>query len=346
MVGAGMQGYSSGVTYYQLNSSTTSVPAATASAGPFVDGFYGVSGTMEFLIWRLQVTVSGGSTAWTSDLSGLVSQFKLVCNGDILYDWNCGIAPADDDTDAGRFGYFINQIGGRALQVPTLANAASQEMWLAIPVGAVLSGGTPRFEITTSFYQADLLSGSSTGATGTSTFWARFNPNTQRSTRVVSATSFTHGANLTEQVVARVPQIPGGFTLEMISIQNASDTDDNYGDDGIRVLALSQFSMPISMQRWASNELGNGVMTTNPATSSTSQTYKSSVPGILNVPLYGLAAGDLTMMVANGADADTRLYHPVLTAPLRGVGEPTPRQTVAAVGNTQKSIVARTEGSN
>jgi hypothetical protein len=132
----------------------------------------------------------------------------------------------------------------------------------------------------------------------------------------------------------------------MISIQNASDTDDNYGDDGIRVLALSQFSMPIAMQRWASNELGNGIMTSNPAVSATAQTYKSSCPGILNVPLYGLAAGDLTMMVSNGGDADTRLYHPVLTAPLRGVGEPTPRQTVAAVGNTQKSIVARTEGSN
>jgi len=100
------------------------------------------------------------------------------------------------------------------------------------------------------------------------------------------------------------------------------------------------------MHTWASNELGNGVMTVNPATSSTSQTFKSNVPGILNVPLYGLAAGDLTMMVANGGDADTRLYHPVLTAPLRGVGEPTPRQTVAAIGNTQKSIVARTEGSN
>ena len=340
-----MQGYSSGVTYYQLNSSTSSVPAATASAGPFVDGFYGVAGTMEFLIWRLQVTVSGGSTAWTSDLSGLISQFKLVVNGDILYDWNCGIAPDNNNANAGRFGYFINQIGGRVLQVPAATGSTSQDIWMAIPVGAVLSGGTPRFEVTTSFYQADLLSGTSTGATGTSTFWARFNPNTQRSTRVVSATSFQHGANLTEQVVARVPSIPGGFTLEMISIQNASDTDDNYGDDGIRVLALSQFSMPISMQRWASNELGNGVMFMNPA-DATAQTYASSVPGILNVPLYGLSAGDLTMMVSNGAGADTRLYHPVLTAPLRGVGEPTPRQTVAAIGNTQKSIVARTEGSN
>ena len=347
MVGAGMQGFSSGVTYYQLNSSTTSIPSRTASTGPYVDGFYGVSGTLEFLIWRLTTSGMTGTSAWTSDLSNLVSQFKLVVNGDILYDWVSGIAPDQDSTEAGRFGYFLNQIGGRALQVPAAGSAAAQEMWLAIPVGAVLSGSTPRFEITTSFYQADLVAGTATTGTnaGTSTFWARFNPNTQRSTRVVSATSFQHGANLTEQVVARIPSIPGGFTLEMISIQNASDNDDNYGDDGIRVLALSQFSMPISMQRWASNELGNGVVTYN-AADAAAQTYKASVPGILNVPLYGLAAGDLTMMVANGADADTRLYHPVLTAPLRGVGEPTPRQTVAAIGNTQKSIVARTEGSN
>jgi len=340
------QGYSSGVTYYQLNSSTTSVPDV-AAAGPFVDGFYGVDGTLEYLIWRLQVTAAGGTRDWSADLSSIVSQFKLVCNGEILIDWVCGVTPDAASTEVGRFGYFINQIGGRSLQVPAADTTNAQEIYIAIPVGIALSGGTPRFEITTSFYDLNVIESGATSATGTSTFWARFNPNTQRSTRVISATSFTHGANLTEQVVVRVPDMPNGYTCEMLSIQNASDNDDNYGTDGIRILSLSQFSMPISMQRWASNELGNGIMTVIPtAAGNLQQTYRCSAAGILAVPLYGLKAGDITCMVSNGADADTRLYHPVLTAPMRGINEASPRQTVAAIGNTQKSIVARTEGSN
>lgn len=346
MPGNNSQGYSSGVTYYQLNSSTTSVPSV-AAAGPFVDGFYGVDGTLEYLIWRLQTTNTGGTRNWTSDLSNLVSQFKLVCNGDILIDWVCGVTPDSDTTEVGRWGYFLNSIGGRSLQVPAADTTAAQEIYMAIPVGLALAGGTPRFEITTSFYDVDVIDSTATASTGTSTFWARFNPNTQRSTRVISATSFSHGANLTEQVVVRVPDMPAGYTCEVLSIQNASDTDDNYGTDGIRILSLSQFSMPISLQRWASNELGNGVMAVIPtASGNLQQTYRCSVGGILAVPLYGLAAGDITCMVANGAGADTRLYHPVLTAPMRGVNEASPRQTVASIGNTQKSIVARTEGSN
>ena len=341
-------GYDNGVTYYQLNSSTTSIPAPSAVAGPYVDGFFGVNGTMEYLIWRLNLTQAGGTAATTTDVSSLVSQFKLVINGEILYDWRSGIAPENNSTEAGRFGYFLNQIGGRALQVPAGTGSTSSDMYMAIPVGVVLDGTTPRFEVTVSYYDADLTmnSGTMTGLTGTSTYWARFNPNTQRSTRVLSATSFSHGANLAEQVVARVPTMPGGFTLDAISIQNATGNTDNYGSDGVRVLALSQFSMPISLQRWANNELGNGIMVFNPGTTATAQSYAASRAGQINIPLYGLAAGDLTMIVENGGTACTRLYHPVMSAPLRGTGAPAPRQTVAAIGNVQKEIVARTEGSN
>ena len=69
-----------GVTYYQLNSSTTSVPA-DAAAGPFVDGFYGVDGTLETLIWRVttvQAAAGGGPIAISTGLDAIVSQFKLV----------------------------------------------------------------------------------------------------------------------------------------------------------------------------------------------------------------------------------------------------------------------------
>ena len=140
--------------------------------------------------------------------------------------------------------------------------------------------------------------------------------------------------------------MPGGFTLEMVSIQNASANTQNFGTDGLRILALSQFSMPISLQNWASNALGNGVMTFLAGSDVNAQSYRTDRPGILNIPLYGLKAGDLTMIVQNGTGATTRLYHPVMTSPMQGVSESGPRQTVAAIGNVQKSIVARTEGSN
>mgnify|MGYP003133244042 CR=1 FL=1 len=343
-----------GVTYYQLNSSTSSIPTHDGASGDFIDGFYGVDGTLEYLIWRLDLTLAG-TAAVTTDVSSLISKFKLVIDGEILIDWVSGFAPAASTTIPGRFGYFINQIGGRALQVPMATTGTGVDMYIAIPVGIVLQG-TPRFEITYGFYDANLTQGASvSGVSGSSTFWARFNANTQRSTRVVSATSFTHGANLTEQVVVRVPQMAGGYVLDAVSIQNASDDDDGFGDDGIRALALSQFSMPISLQRWANNELGNSIMTVNPTfggaaatagNGQTAQTYHTDCPGILNVPLYGLRAGDLTMMVSNGGDGDTRLYHPVLTAPMQGVQAAAPVQTASVTGNTQKSILARTESDN
>tara|TARA_R110002074_G_scaffold101404_1_gene218937 strand:+ start:1091 stop:2119 length:1029 start_codon:yes stop_codon:yes gene_type:complete len=339
-----------GVTYYQLNSSTTNVPA-TAASGPYVDGFYGVDGTLETLIWRVTTVQApaAGAIAMTTGLDALVSQFKLVINGEILYDWIAGIAPEQGSDQAGRFGYFLNQIGGRVLQVPTAAASTTCDIYMALPIGIVLSG-TPRFEITYSFYPAPLILGAAlantTVTSGSSTFWARFNSQTQRSTRVISATSFQHGANLEQQVVARIPSMAGGYTLEMVSIQNATANADNYGVSGLRILALSQFSMPISLNRWASNDLGNGVMRFDPTVSTVAQSYSTGSDGILNVPLYGLKAGDLTMIVSTAGAACTRLYHPVLSAPLRGVEATAPRQTAVPSPNTQRSIVARTEGSN
>ena len=71
----------SGVTYYQLGQSTTSVPTVDGASGSYIDGFYGVNGTLEYLIMRLQVTTTGSAPAWETDLSALVTQFKLVING-------------------------------------------------------------------------------------------------------------------------------------------------------------------------------------------------------------------------------------------------------------------------
>ena len=330
------------VTYYQLNRSTTSIPSVSGSTS-YTDGFYGVPGTMEFLIWRLELTL-GGTVARTTSAAALISQFKLVVDGDILYDWSAGFSPEQDTTSMGNWNYFLNTIGGRSLEVPAVNTGTSVDVYMAIPVGAILGGSTPRFEITYGFADANLVLGASaTVVSGASTYWARFNSAAERQTRVVSGTSFQHTANQTEQVVVRVPSMPG-YVLDAVLVQNDSFAD-QYGADGIRALALSQFSMPIDMQRWASNELGNTLMVSNPTATTdhqSAQVFKTKMPGVLRIPLYGLKAGDLTLMV-NSSATTTRFYHPIMTRAIGGTKERRPVQTVSAPGNPQAAIMSGTE---
>jgi len=331
----------SGITYYRLEQNTTDGPA-TAGATTVNRGFYGTPGTMEHLILHINQPLTGA--AMTTDVSALITQFRLILNGEVIYDWVAGAAPATDSAIPGRFGYFINSIGGRFYQVPAAGATPTVDAWIGIPVGTILSNATPRFEITIGYADANLIYGA--GATIDSTnfeYWARFNTNTQTQTRVLSATSFNHAANSLEQVVARVPTLVGSAnTVLGLFVQNQAEAD-GYGNQGIRSLALSQFGMPISLQRWANGELGNGIMSFLPAASTVAQTYSVDRPGALMLPLYGLNAGDITLLVDNGADAAVRLYHPVITAPLQGTKPKEPRQTIRAPGNNAQAVIARTE---
>ena len=195
------------------------------------------------------------------------------------------------------------------------------------------------------YYDANLVLGASaTIDSGSVTWWARFNTATERSTRVISATSYAFaGANVAEQVVVRGPQTTmNGATTMGCLIQNDSEADEYTAGNSLRQLALSQFSMPVSLHRWASNELDNGVVASIPASSTTSQTVADKRVGALFVPLYGLKANDLTWIISSSA-ATTRFFHPVLTAPLRGPSEERPVQTAVARGNVQKTVVSRSE---
>jgi len=330
------------VTYYQLNKSTTSIPV-TSGNSQYVDGFYGVNGTLEYLICEMDLTI-GGTQARTTDLSALVKSMKITINGDIIHDWISGSAPEAGSSIAGRYGYFINAIGGRSLTAPSATGATSAKAYIAIPIGYVLNTPTPRFEMTTEFYDANLVLGASATITsGSVTWWARFNSATQRSTRVISATSYAFaGSNIDEQVVVRVPKTTlQGATVLGCLIQNDSEANE-YSSSGIRQLALSQFSMPIDLHKWASNELDNGVVYSEPVSSSNSQTYHAGRAGILFVPLYALEARDLTWIIGSSA-ATTRFFHPVLTAPLNATQESRPTQTQAAIGNVNKTVIQMTE---
>lgn len=330
------------VTYYQLNKSTTNIPAVSG-ATEFVDGFYGVNGTLEYLIAEIDLTI-GGTQARTTDLSALCKSVKVVINGDIIHDWISGSAPEAGSAIAGRYGYFVNAIGGRSLTVPSAAGATSSTAYIAIPVGYVLDTPTPRFEITMQYYDANLVLGASaTISSGSVTWWARFNTATQRSTRVISATSYAFaGSNIDEQVVVRVPQTTlRGATVLGCLIQNDSEANE-FSSNGIRQLALSQFSMPIDLHKWASNELDNGVVFTDPATHTASQQYESGRAGCLFVPLYALAANDLTWIIGSSAST-TRFFHPVLTAPLNATSEDRPTQTQSVISNVNKTVLQMTE---
>ncbi len=330
------------VTYYQLNKSTTSIPAAGSSTS-YVDGFYGVNGTLEYLICEIDLLMAG-TVARTTDLSALLKSVKIVINGDIVHDWISGSVPEQDSTIAGRYGYFVNAIGGRSLTVPSAAAHTKPKAYIAIPVGYVLNTPTPRFEMSIDFYDANLIFGTSATLTsGSVTWWARFNNNTERSTRVISATSFAFaGSDIDEQVVVRVPKTTmNGATVLGCLIQNDSEADE-YSSSGIRQLALSQFSMDIDLHRWASDELDRGVVFSAPGTSTKTQSTESKRAGALFVPLYGLQANDLTWIIGSNAST-TRFFHPVLTAPMQGPREVRPVQTAAAIGNVQRTVVERSE---
>ena len=330
------------VSYYQLDKSTTSIPSVSGATS-YVDGFYGVNGTLEYLIAEMELTLSGTVDAST-DATALIKSAKIVINGDIIHDWISGSAPASGSTIAGRYGYFINAIGGRALTVPHSASHTTMKAYIAVPVGYVLNTPTPRFEMSMEYYDANLvLGGSAVIDSGSVTWWARFNTACERSTRVISATSYSFaGSDIQEQVVVRVPKTTmQGATVLGCLIQNDSEADE-FSSQGIRQLALSQFSMDTNFHRWASNELDNGVVYSAPGASSTQQTLADKRAGALFVPLYGLAANDLTWIIASSA-ATTRFFHPVLTAPLRGPREERPVQTAVARGNVQKTVTARSE---
>ena len=335
------------VTYYQLDKSTTSIPA-TSGATSYVDGFYGVNGTLEYLIAEVDLTLAS-TVAVTTGIDALISSMKITINGDLVHDWISGSAPASSSAIAGRYGYFINAIGGRCLTVPMAGDDTALKAFIAIPIGYVLNTPTPRVEMTVGWYDANLVCGASaTIASGSVTWWARFNTACERSTRVIAASSFAFaGSNIAEQVVVRVPDTTmNGPTVLGCLIQNDSEADEYSSTNAIRQLALSQFSQDVDFHRWASNELDNGVVSIAPASGAAAATLSQSLAskrvGALFVPLYGLKAADLTWIIASSA-ATTRFFHPVLTAPLQGPRTQQPTQTAIARGNVQKTVVARSE---
>ena len=143
-------------------------------------------------------------------------------------------------------------------------------------------------------------------------YWLRYNPNTAKTTTVVPATSFLSAANAIEQVVVRVPQnTPKGSVVTAIAVFNDSEADE-YGSQGLRINALSDFGIPISMYRSSNGDSRNGIMWNKGSTNADDvQSYATRLSGAIVIPTLGLTGGDVVMVVDSTA-ATTRRYCPIL----------------------------------
>ena len=335
------------VSFYQFFVAGSTIPSVSGST-EYTDGFYLQQGTLESLIIQLDVDL-GGTAAVGTDLSDLVSKCRVVIDGSPEFDWVSGSVPILANGFMGRFGHFLNSIGGRSFTVPTAGDVegTAYQCWMAIPLGINLKQSTPRCEVTIGFNDGLLTLGGSASvvtASSSTTYMGKYNSNVQRQTKVISATSHAFaGSNITEQATARIPQLAGnGWTVLGAYIQNDSEADQYSSGAAIRSTGLSQFGLPVDFQRWASGELSNGSAYTLPGTSAIAQTYTASRAGCLFMPLYDMAAGDLTFLIASSA-ATTRFITPILTRNVGAINEPQSTQTAAVKSNVSRSVIARTE---
>lgn len=334
------------VNFYNFFQTTSSIPNTTAAAD-FTDGFYVQQGTLQYLIVKLEVDITG-TEARSTDLSALISKCRVVIDGQTWFDYVSAAAPAAGSTLQGRFGHFLNSIGGKCFTAPTgvpAADEASVLAFMGIPLGCNLTSNTPRFEVSIGYHDANLVLGSSaTIGSSTLTYIGQYNSASEQSVMVINPTSHTYaGSDLAEQTVVRVPQMmDAGWKVLGCYIQNDTEADEYSTGGAIRQLDLSQFGLSLEFQQWASGEMANGSAYNAPASDTTAQIYASGRAGCLFVPLYNLKAEDITFIISSSA-ATTRLLSPVLVRSTAGIQKPQNMQTAASPANPSRQVIARTE---
>jgi len=320
---------SSGVRYTLVETNTTDFPNNSGTS-TYNRGFNVPGGPLANLIFRIQTTVT--DNAIVADYSNVISSLRIVINGNTQFDYRGGYASASNNAP-GLFGYFLNSIGGRAIDNPISATA--KEAYFVIPIGTVLPAGVSRIEYTITY--AQLAEASSAG---TMQVWMGFNTNMQTTTTVPAATSYQFSGGSEEQVTVRIPQGNLG-TVAGLMISNDSAADDM---SGIRVVSQSDFTVPLAMWQVLNSDAFNGVMYADDDTSTAAQQYATGVAGGLFVPLFGLAAdADVVLQVTDSGSATTRLFQPVLTKPVGNARIQEPVQTQALPANVDKSILRRVE---
>jgi len=312
-------------------STITDFPDVDAAV-TYTTGINFPGGPVEYLILRGDITWDVDPAA--ADISNLLTAIRIIVNGEVLHDFRASSTSSVAIT-SGQFNYFLNSIGGRAYEVP---GTTTREFYWGIPLGAQMETGVNRMEV---ILEWAVAATNADPTSGNLSFWLKYNDAMQTKTVVSSQTSFSHAANSLEQVVVRVPaNIPG--VVSAILVQNDSAADE-LGTQGIRCNALGDFGLEASYWRWLNGDLANGIMFADGGDSLVEQQTSLGLPGVMMLPVFGLAGGDIVLAVDHSGDATTRTYTPVITSPIGAKEAPAVRQTQSAPASTAQTILKRTE---
>jgi hypothetical protein len=315
---------------FEETSTTGYMPTTSAntwSVGANIQG-----GAMEFLQLRYDLTFADNPVP-LGDISSLVSSMRIILNGEVVHDFTAGYAN-NATVGPSQYNYLLNHIGGRFVEDPTSATPQTRVGYINIPLGRQTPNGVNRLEIITSWAAAAQAISS-----GSMSWWCRFNDGMQKITTVVPATSFNHTSGAYEQVVVRVPQnAPKGSVVSGLLVLNDEEADE-YGSSGLRINALSDFGIPISMYRAQNGDSLNGIMWNKGSTNTADvQDFSTRLSGAILIPTLGLAGGDIVLSVDSSATT-VRRYMPILTAPVGAKAGTDVVQTQTATGNTAKAIL-------
>jgi len=319
------------VRWTKIEETSTTGYMPTSTANTWSVGVNAGGGTVEFLQLRYDLTFADTPVA-NGEISSLIDSLRVVLNGEVVHDFTAGYAN-NGTAGPSQYGYLINHIGGRCVEEPTLT-AATRTGYINIPLGRNTPQGVNRYEIILSWSAAAQAISS-----GSMSYWLRYNDGAQKTTLVCPATSFVHTSGAYEQVVVRVPQnAPKGSVVSAVAVFNDSEADE-YGSQGLRINALSDFGIPITMYRAQNGDMSNGIEWNKGNTNVDSvQTFAARLSGAILIPTLGLTGGDVIMSVDSSAST-TRRYLPILTSSISGKNNEPVRQTQASIGNSAKAIL-------
>ena len=319
------------VKWAKIFETSTTGKMPTNAQNVWSEGINAGGGLVEFVQLRYDLTFADTPCALT-EISSLISGLRIVLNGEVVHDFTAGFA-SNAAEGPSQYNYLINHIGGRCVEEPNQTAAKTRVGYINIPLGRPTPQGVNRYEIIVQWAAA-----AQAIDTGSMSYWIRYNDNAQTTTTVVPSTSF-NASIANQQVVVRVPQnVPAGSVVSSLFIFNDS-ADDQYASQGIRINALSDFGIPISMLRSNNGDLVNGLYWNQGSTSVDDvQTRATRLSGAIMIPCFGLTGGDLQTQVDSSA-ATTRQFLPVLTAPVGGKANEPVRQSQTVVGNTAKATL-------
>jgi len=318
---------SNGIYYTKIRDDTTSIPSNAVKTVTFGENV--PMGALESIIIRITTTNTTG--ACVADFGNLFSSLRLTLNGDVFFDFRQAVN-GGDNANPSSIGYFLNSIGGRAVEKPS---DLTKEAYFVIPCGLQVEASVGRIETVLSYAAA-----AAAVASGTFQMWARYNTATQTSTVIAPSTSFTHAASI-EQVVVRIPQMTKGQVVSGILVQNDSAADE-LGTQGIRIMTQSAYGLDVDFLRTFNGDLYNGILYGDNDENPNALTYAQEVAGSIFIPTFNLVGGDVVLQVDSSA-ATTRTYTPVLVSAYNAKETVGTRQTVSVAGNTSKAILEHVE---